>query len=57
MVPYTETIRCQGKKIQLSSYAYNPLLHLEKQDEYLRIIDKNEEERQKFYEQSYEERE
>ena len=56
-MPYTETIRCQGKKIQLSSYAYNPLLHLEKQDEYLRIIDKNEEERQKFYEQSYEERE
>ena len=51
MVPYTETFCCQGKKIQLSSYAYNSLLHLEKQDEYLRIIDKNEEERQRLVEQ------
>ena len=51
MEPYTETFYCQGKKMQLNSYAYNPLLHLEKQDEYLRIVDKNEEERQRLDEQ------
>ena len=51
MDQYMETFCCQGKKIQLSSYAYNPLLHLEKHDEHLRIIDKNEEERKKLDEQ------
>lgn len=51
MEPYTETFCCQGKKMQLSSYAYNSLLHLEKRDELLRIIDKNEEERRRLNEQ------
>ena len=51
MEPYTETFCCRGKKMQLSSCAYNSLLHLKKQDELLRIIDKNEEERRKVDEQ------
>lgn len=48
MEPYTETFCCRGKKIQLCSYVYNPLLHLEKQDKFLRIINRNEEERKKI---------
>lgn len=51
MEPYTETICCQGKKMQLSSYAFDFLLNLEIQDEHLRIIDKNEEERKRLDEQ------
>lgn len=43
MTPYTETFRCRGKKMQLNSYAYNPLLHMEKLDKYLKIIDKDDE--------------
>lgn len=50
MTPYTETFRCRGKKIQLNSYAYNPLLHMEKQDKYLRIIDKDDEKRKNLIE-------
>ena len=57
MEPYTETFCCRGKKMQLSSYAYNSLLHLDKQDELLRVIDKNEEERRKVDEQFRKKRE
>lgn len=57
MEPYMETFCCRGKKMQLNSYAYNSLLHLEKQDELLRIIDKNEEERRKVDEQFRKKRE
>lgn len=46
MKPYAESFRCRGKWIQLHSYFYNSLLHLEKQDEYLRSIEKNIEVRQ-----------
>lgn len=51
MKPYTETLRCQGKHIQLKSYIYNALLHLKKEDEYLRIINSNTEERDALKEQ------
>lgn len=51
MRPYTESFRCQGKHIQLKSYVYNALLHLEKEDKYLRIIDSNPEERNALKEQ------
>lgn len=40
MEPYTETFSCRGKTMQMNSYAYNSLKHLEKQNKYLRIIDK-----------------
>lgn len=51
MKPYTETFCCQGKTMQLNSYTYNSLLHLEKQDKHLRMLDKNEEEWQRLGEQ------
>lgn len=51
MKPYTESLRCQGKHIRFQSYIYNALLHLEKADEYLRMIDSNIEERNAHKEQ------
>lgn len=48
MEPYTETFCCLGKQMQLNSYTCNLLLHLEKEDKYLRVLDKNENERQKL---------
>ena len=51
MGPYTETVSCRGKKVQLDSYAYNALLGLKNQDTYLRILNKNEAERQRLTQQ------
>ena len=48
MEPYSETFFCQGKRIQLDSYAYNFLLHLEMQDRLLKIIDRKDEMRKKL---------
>lgn len=51
MEPYETIVHCQGKQIQLSSYAHNQLLHLASNDMYLRIIDKKQEERERWFEQ------
>lgn len=48
MEPYKEIFSCWGKHFQFDSYYYNSLLHLEKQDIFLRVIEKDMEARQKI---------
>lgn len=51
MEPYTETFYCLGRKMQFNSFVLNYPLQLKMHDKYLRIIDMNEEERQRLDEQ------